>query len=76
MGQSLAVISDSLYLEVHKCQGRDECKSEEDIEAYLKTLNLAILTKNNVFDREEYDDMKTILSPAKTYFYSFKANQT
>ena len=76
MGRSLGVISDSLYLEVYKCQGRDECKSEEDIEAYLENLTLGILTKNNKFNREEYNDMKTILSPAKSYFYSFKANQT
>ena len=69
-------MSDSLFFEVHKCQGRVECKSEEEIEAYLENLTLTILMKNNIFTREQYDDMKTIQSPTKAYFYNIKATQT
>lgn len=43
-----------LYIDVVKCQGRDDCKSDSDIKAYFDNKSLFLLTNEIRFDQTQY----------------------
>ena len=59
MGDSQSIIFDLPELHIRRCTGWT-CKTDEEITAFINDMQIAIVLKDNTFNRENYNDSETV----------------
>ena len=73
-GSSQSTERDILQLQIEKCVG-ENCKKEEEIQAFLQNMQLVIAMKDNIYNRENYNDGETVKPVSRLFFSDLQNDQ-
>jgi len=57
----------SLWISVNRCENKPHCKSREEIDDYLDSVQLTILTNDQIYSASQYSDSTITKTLKKTY---------